>query len=165
MSVLRIWAGRSTYDQCISFGSYRFETEKAFACLDSLVTSESVMVKEIHRSLVLANKAYLSVQNKFESKLLPGGIETDRDYSLTKSWREFLGITEIKRIRIPYEGYVQWIMDNRAVKTIFIGNQGGRRRTRGRPRKAWIEFVEEDRHLLESRAVAQTCGDEWCWAL
>ena len=63
------------YDQYLSNHLWgdSFKIAKAFTNPYSLVTYENVMENEIQRRLVLANKAYFSLERKFESKLLTRG--------------------------------------------------------------------------------------------
>ena len=52
-------------------------------------------------------------------------------------------VTTIKQGRIRWRGHVQRVTEERAVIKVFIGGQGGRR-ARGRPRRRWVDDVDED---------------------
>jgi hypothetical protein len=52
-------------------------------------------------------------------------------------------IGDIKSKRLGWEGHVVRMEEDRMVKRIFEGHPGGRRKT-DRPRKRWLDDVEED---------------------
>jgi hypothetical protein len=52
-------------------------------------------------------------------------------------------VTEIKRNRLRWIGHVERMEDSRSVKKIFKGKPEGRRGT-GRPRKRYLDDVEDD---------------------
>jgi hypothetical protein len=58
----------------------------------------------------------------------------------------------VKRRRIAWLGHVMW-MDGKGIpKTVLEWKPTGRR-IRGRPRKRWIEDIEEDIQLMGIRVV------------
>jgi hypothetical protein len=57
-------------------------------------------------------------------------------------------IEEIKSKRLEWLGHVVRIEGNRMVKRVFKGHPGGRRKT-GRPRKRWMDDIEEGLRLME----------------
>ena len=50
--------------------------------------------------------------------------------------------TVIKQGRIRWAGHIQRMTKERAVKKVLIEKSGGRR-TRGRPRRRWVDDVDE----------------------
>jgi hypothetical protein len=58
----------------------------------------------------------------------------------------------IKRRRIAWLGHVMWMDDKRTPKRVLEWKPIGRR-IRGRPRKRWIEDVEEDIQKLGNKRV------------
>ncbi|PSN56106.1 hypothetical protein C0J52_10651 [Blattella germanica] len=65
-------------------------------------------------------------------------------------------VVKIKQERIRWAGHVQRISETGTAKKVFIGKLEGRRR-RGRPRKRWIDDVEED---LRKMGVTVDAGEE-----
>jgi hypothetical protein len=61
-------------------------------------------------------------------------------------------IGDIKSKRLGWLGHVVRIEEDRMVKRIFEGHPGGRRKT-VRPRKRWLNDVEEDLRLMKSETV------------
>jgi hypothetical protein len=61
-------------------------------------------------------------------------------------------IGDIKSKRLGWLGRVVRMEEDRMVKRIFEAHPGGRRKT-GRPRKRWLDDVEEDLKIDESETV------------
>jgi hypothetical protein len=57
-------------------------------------------------------------------------------------------ITEIKSKRVEWLGHVARMEENKMVKRVFEGHPGGRRKT-DRPRKRWLDNIEEDLRLMK----------------
>lgn len=72
-------------------------------------------------------------------------------------------VTEIKRSRLRWLGHVQRMEDSNPVKKVFLGKPQGRR-SRGRPRKRWLEDVEEDLHSMGVRGWRRKAVDRAEWA-
>jgi hypothetical protein len=70
-------------------------------------------------------------------------------------------VTEIKTSRLRWAGHVQRLPESSATKKIFTGRPGGRRR--GRPRKRWVDDLEDDLHKLGVRRwrVRAESREEW----
>ncbi|PSN43615.1 hypothetical protein C0J52_16375 [Blattella germanica] len=71
-------------------------------------------------------------------------------------------VVKIKQERIRWAGHVQRMSDTRTAKKIFIGKLEGRRR-RGRPRKRWIDDVEEDLRKMGVRCWRRKAEDRDEW--
>ena len=71
-------------------------------------------------------------------------------------------VVKIKQERIRWAGHVQRMSETRTAKNIFIGKLEGRRR-RGRPRKRWIDDVEEDLRKMGVRCWRRKAEDRDEW--
>lgn len=71
-------------------------------------------------------------------------------------------VVKIKQGRIRWAGHVQRMPETQTVKKVFIGKPDGRRR-RGRPRKRWIEDVEEDLRKLGIKGWRRKAEDRGEW--
>ena len=71
-------------------------------------------------------------------------------------------VVKIKQERIRWAGHVQRMSETRTAKKIFIGKLEGRRR-RGRPRKRWIDDVEEDLRKMGVRCWRRKAEDRDEW--
>jgi hypothetical protein len=54
--------------------------------------------------------------------------------------------------------------DETMVKTVFLGNPGGRRKP-GRPRLRWLDYVEDDLKTLEVRRWRKKAEDREEWTI
>jgi hypothetical protein len=57
---------------------------------------------------------------------------------------------DIKSKRLGWLGHVVRMEEDRMVKRIFEGHPDGRRKT-GRPRKRWLDYVEENLRLMKMK--------------
>jgi hypothetical protein len=108
----------------------------------------------------------------FECKILRKifGPERDKD----GSWRirmnhelsELIGNTDIGRFvksrRIAWLGHVMWMDEKRIPKRVLEWKPTGRR-IRGRPRKRWIEDIEEDIQLIGIRGLRKLSKERIEW--
>jgi AAA+ ATPase superfamily predicted ATPase len=72
-------------------------------------------------------------------------------------------VTEIKRNRLRWIGHVERMEDSRSVKKIFKGKPEGRRGT-GRPRKRYLDDVEDDLEQLGVRGWRRKASEREEWA-
>jgi hypothetical protein len=95
--------------------------------------------------------------NVWERKILRKIFGAKTDGNECKIWnnqelRNMYGqieiIGDIKSKRLGWLGHVVRMEDNRMVKRIFEGHPSGRRKT-DRPRKRWLDDVEEDLRLMK----------------
>ncbi|PSN32641.1 hypothetical protein C0J52_13889 [Blattella germanica] len=93
-------------------------------------------------------------------------VMTTREEQLLLRWerkilRKIFGAVRDQngwRIRIRWAGHVQRMSET--AKKIFIGKlEGRRRRRRGRPRKRWIDDVEEDLRKMGVRCWRRKAED------
>jgi hypothetical protein len=68
----------------------------------------------------------------------------------------------IKSRRIPWLGYVMRMGQKRTLKRVLVWKLIGRR-IRGRPRKRWIEDVEEDIQRMGIRGWRKLCKERTEW--
>jgi hypothetical protein len=68
----------------------------------------------------------------------------------------------IKSRRIAWLGHVMWMDEKRTPKRILVWKPIGRR-IRGRPRKTWIEDVEEDIQRMGIRGWRKLCKERMEW--
>jgi hypothetical protein len=61
-------------------------------------------------------------------------------------------VVTIKKGRITWAGHVQRMPETRIVKKVFLGKPDGRRR-KGRPRKRWLDDLEEDLRKLGVKRI------------
>jgi hypothetical protein len=72
-------------------------------------------------------------------------------------------IGDIKSKRLGWLGHVVRLEEDRMVKRIFEGHPGGRRKT-GRPRKRWLDDVEEDLILMKVKRGRIRATERTVWA-
>jgi hypothetical protein len=60
-------------------------------------------------------------------------------------------------------GTVARMEENRMVKRVFEGNSGGRRKT-DRPRKRWLDDIEEDLRLVKVKRRRVKATEKEVWA-
>jgi hypothetical protein len=63
---------------------------------------------------------------------------------------------------IRWAGHVQRMPETRSVKKVFLGKPDGRRR-RGRPRKRWLDDLEEDLRKLGVKGWRRKAEDREEW--
>jgi hypothetical protein len=68
----------------------------------------------------------------------------------------------IKKGRIRWAGHVQRMPETRSVKKVFLGKPDERRR-RGRPRKRWLDDLEEDLRKLGVKGLRRKVEDREEW--
>ena len=71
-------------------------------------------------------------------------------------------VHELKVRRLSWLGHVERMNDSRAVKRVFRENPGGRR-LKGRPRKRWLEDVEDDLRKIGVRGWRRKAADREEW--
>jgi hypothetical protein len=71
--------------------------------------------------------------------------------------------TEIKSNRLEWLGHVARMEDNRMVKKVFEGHVGGRRKI-GRPRKRWLDDIEEGLRLMKENRWRKKATKREIWA-
>jgi hypothetical protein len=76
-------------------------------------------------------------------------------------------IAEIKSKRLECLGHVDRMEENTMVKRVFEGHPGGKRKT-ARPRKRWLDDIEEDLRLMKvkrwrRKQPRQTFGQKSSW--
>lgn len=71
-------------------------------------------------------------------------------------------VTEIKTGRLRWAGHVQRLPETSTTKKIFTGGPGGRRR-RGRPRKRWVDDLEDDLRKLGVRRWRMRAEEREDW--
>jgi hypothetical protein len=71
-------------------------------------------------------------------------------------------VVTIKKGRIRWPGHVQRMPETRSVKRVFLGKHNGRRR-RGRPRKRWLDDLEEDLRKLGVKGRRRKAEDREEW--
>jgi hypothetical protein len=71
-------------------------------------------------------------------------------------------VVTIKTGRIRWAGHVQRMPETRSVKKVFFGKPDGRRR-RGRPRKRWLDDLEEDLRKLGVKGWRKKAEDREEW--
>jgi hypothetical protein len=64
---------------------------------------------------------------------------------------------------LEWLGHVARMDENRMVKRVFEGNPGGRRKT-GRPRKRWLDDIEEDLRLMKVKRMRKKATERKVWA-
>jgi hypothetical protein len=67
-------------------------------------------------------------------------------------------LTSIKVRRLEWAGHVVRMDDERVVKTVFLGNPGGRRKP-GRPRLRCLDYAEDDLKTLGVRRWRKRAED------
>ena len=72
-------------------------------------------------------------------------------------------VNEVKARRIRWLGHVERMPEDRAAKKVWRGRQEGQRK-RGRPRKRWMDDVEEDLKKLGYRSWKRKARDRGEWA-
>jgi hypothetical protein len=72
-------------------------------------------------------------------------------------------IGDIKSKRLGWLGHVVRMEEDRMVNRIFEGHPGGRRKT-GRPRKRWLDDVEEDLRLMKVKRCRIRATERIVWA-
>jgi hypothetical protein len=72
-------------------------------------------------------------------------------------------VAEIKCNRLRWLGHVERMPEDRMVKKIYLGHPSGRR-LRGRPRKRWLDDVEDDIRKMRIRRWRTHVGDREAWA-
>jgi hypothetical protein len=70
---------------------------------------------------------------------------------------------EIKSKRLEWLGHVARMEENRLVKRVFEEHPGGRRKT-GRPRKRWLDNIEEDLRLMNLKRWRKKATEREVWA-
>jgi hypothetical protein len=68
----------------------------------------------------------------------------------------------IKKGRIRWAGHVQRMPETRSVKKVLLGKPDGRRRI-GRPRKRWLDDLEEDLRKLGVKGWRRKAEDREEW--
>jgi hypothetical protein len=71
-------------------------------------------------------------------------------------------ISEIKKGRLRWLGHVHRMPGDRVAKRVLEGNPGGRR-PRGRPRKRWLDDVEDDLREMGVRRWRRVAEDRQAW--
>ncbi|PSN29914.1 hypothetical protein C0J52_23870 [Blattella germanica] len=71
-------------------------------------------------------------------------------------------VVEIKQDRIKWAGHIQSMSETHTVINIFIGKLEGKRR-RGRPRKRWIDDIEEGLRKMGVRCWRKKAEDRDEW--
>jgi hypothetical protein len=71
-------------------------------------------------------------------------------------------IAEIKSKRLEWLGHVVIMEENRTVKRVFEGNLSGKRKT-GRPRKRWLDDIEEDLRLMKVKRWRKKATEREVW--
>jgi hypothetical protein len=71
-------------------------------------------------------------------------------------------VVTIKKGRIRWAGHVQRMPETRSVKKVFLGKPDWRRR-RGRPRKRWLDELEEDLRKLGVKGWRRKAEDREEW--
>jgi hypothetical protein len=71
-------------------------------------------------------------------------------------------VVTIKKGRIRSAGHVKRMPETRNVKKVFLGKPDGRRR-RGRPRKRWLDDLEEDLRKLGVKGWRMKAEDREEW--
>ena len=69
---------------------------------------------------------------------------------------------EVKKARLRLAGHMERMPDSRMVQHVFRGHPHGRRLP-GRPRKRWLDDVEEDLRKLRVRDWRQQASDRPEW--
>jgi hypothetical protein len=69
---------------------------------------------------------------------------------------------EIKSKIIEWLEHVVRMKENRMVKRVFEGHPGGRRKT-GRPRKRWLDDIEEDLRLKKVKRWRKKATEREVW--
>jgi hypothetical protein len=72
-------------------------------------------------------------------------------------------IAEIKSKKLECLGHVVRVEENRTVKRVFEGHSGGRRKT-GRPRKRWLDDIEEALRLMKVKRWRNKATEGEAWA-
>jgi hypothetical protein len=72
-------------------------------------------------------------------------------------------IAEIKSKGLEWLRHVARMGENRMVKKNSVGHPGGRRKT-GRPRKRWLDDIEEDLRLMEVKRWRKKATEREVWA-
>jgi hypothetical protein len=72
-------------------------------------------------------------------------------------------IGDIESKRLGWFGHVVRMEEDRMVKGIFEGHPGGRRKT-DRPRKRWLDDVEEDLRLMKVKRWGIRATERTVWA-
>jgi hypothetical protein len=57
-------------------------------------------------------------------------------------------VKSVKSQRLAWLGHVEWMDEERMSKKLLHGKMEGRRR-RGRPRKGWLQDLEEDLRVMQ----------------
>jgi hypothetical protein len=83
-------------------------------------------------------------------------IRTNKE--LQDKYRSADIVTSIKARRLEWAGHVVRMDDERMVKSVFLGNPGGRRKP-GRPRLRWLDCVEDDLKTLGVRRWRKRAED------
>jgi hypothetical protein len=68
----------------------------------------------------------------------------------------------VKSKRMAWLGHVMWMEGKRILKRVVEWKPTGRR-NRGRPRKTWIEDIEEDIEIMEIRGWRKLCKEREEW--
>jgi hypothetical protein len=71
-------------------------------------------------------------------------------------------IGDIKSKRLGWLGHVVRMEEDRMVKRIFERHPGGRRKT-GKPRKRWLDDVEEDLRLMKVKRWRISATESTVW--
>jgi hypothetical protein len=71
-------------------------------------------------------------------------------------------IAGIKSKRLEWLGYVAIMEENTMVKGVFEGHPGGRRNT-GRPRKRWLDDIEEDLRVMKVKRWRKKAIEREVW--
>ena len=72
-------------------------------------------------------------------------------------------VKEIKAKRLRWLGHVERMPEDRAAKKVWKGKQEGQRKT-GRPRKRWMDDVEEDLKRLKVKNWKRKARNREEWA-
>jgi hypothetical protein len=72
-------------------------------------------------------------------------------------------IAEIKSKKLEWLGHVVRVEENRMVKRVVEGHPGGRRKT-GRPRKRWLDGIEEALRLMKVERWRNKATEREAWA-
>lgn len=166
----RIAAGNRAYWAMIKILQSRSLSRKSKVTVYRTVIRPVVMYGSETWTMTVAEEELL---RRWERKILRkifGAVNEDgqwrirRNKELEELYRNADLVTEIKCNRLRWLGHVERMSEDRAVKKVYRGNPGGKR-CKGRPRKRWLEDVENDLRKMGVRRWRKRAEERQDWAV
>lgn len=92
-----------------------------------------------------------------------GGWRIRHNVELYNLYQEPRISVEVRKGRLRWVGHLERMEKNRAARQVFYRHPEGRRRPRRRPRKRWLDEVEEDLRQMQVRGWRRLALDHEAW--